>query len=71
MVTKVKCVNSACQNYGATKSVASAGVMGMDHRKCAACGGTMVAAERTKPTRKPPSRTPSRRRGGGRRSGKR
>jgi hypothetical protein len=47
MVTKVKCVNMACQNYGVRKSVASAGLMEMDYRKCATCGGKTVAAERT------------------------
>jgi hypothetical protein len=50
MVTKVKCVNLACQHYGVKKSVVNAGVMVMDYRKCAACGGKMVTAERTKPT---------------------
>jgi hypothetical protein len=68
MVTKVKCVNTSCRNYGVKKSVASAGILGADYRKCPACGGRTVAAERTKPTRRPPSRASNRRAGGRRTS---
>jgi hypothetical protein len=66
MVTKVKCINHECLNYEVKKSVASAGIMGLDYGRCAACGGKMIAAERVKPTRKPPSRSPGGR-GGSRR----
>jgi hypothetical protein len=69
MVTKVKCVTPECHNYEVKKSVASAGVMQLDYRKCVVCRGKMVAAERIKPVRKPPTRSPSRR-GGRRGSGR-
>jgi hypothetical protein len=61
MVTKVKCVNPNCQNYSIKKSVVSAGVLGMNYRQCAACGGKIVAAERVKPARRPRSRSTNRR----------
>jgi hypothetical protein len=61
VVTKVKCANRNCQNYGVKKSVVSAGVLAMSYRKCAICGGKMVAVERTK--------SPAGR-GGGRRTGR-